>query len=165
MNDADPQSQARPVWCVVANVVASRPYGPGGDQLRRGLRLLSGGAKVYVISGFGGDGWETLTVIGHHRKAGKYVTVHVPTEHLTNWRVKPVHSPAVVAAMREELGDYLGARFVAGRPDPTTEDYRDVLIAEAQRFNRFSQWLREKRLVRIAWAAALGPDGDTAAGR
>jgi hypothetical protein len=59
--------------------------------LQRGLRLFAGGAKVYVVNGFGGDGWETLTVIGRHRKAGRYLTAHVPAEHLTNWRVKPIY--------------------------------------------------------------------------
>ena len=163
MDQVDALPGERPVWCVVANVVASRPYGPGGDQVRRGLRLFAGGAKVHVVSGFGGDGWETLTVIGHHRKAGKYLTVHIRAEHLTNWRVKPVYSPAVLAAMREELGEHLGAPFSFTDDDPTGEAYRDALIAEAHRFSRFAQRLRDERLIRIAWSAALGPEGDAAA--
>jgi hypothetical protein len=48
------------IWCIVANVVTSRPYGPGGAERRRGLRLFPPGAKVWVPAGFGGMGYETV---------------------------------------------------------------------------------------------------------
>jgi len=45
-------------------VVEERPYGPGGIETRRGVKIFPPGAKVHVVGGFGGMGYETVTVVG-----------------------------------------------------------------------------------------------------
>ncbi len=37
-----------PVWCIVGNIVPSRPFGPGGEETRHGTRLFKPNAKVYL---------------------------------------------------------------------------------------------------------------------
>ncbi|MGC9666090.1 hypothetical protein ACNTMW_05970 [Planosporangium sp. 12N6] len=44
MTDRDAAAEVRPVWCIVANVVDERSYGPGGAERRRGLKLFWPGA-------------------------------------------------------------------------------------------------------------------------
>ena len=36
-----------PVWCPVATMRAERPYGPGGQETKRGSRHFAPGAKLY----------------------------------------------------------------------------------------------------------------------
>jgi hypothetical protein len=137
-----------PIWCLVANVVSQRAYGPHGAQQRSGLRLLRGGAKVWVIDGFGGDGWETVTVIGHHRKSGKYLTVHVQAEHLTDWRVSLVYSPAVQQRIRDYLEPRTSGFWTSTDADPQAETYRDELHAIAEHLTHLSARLRADRVAR-----------------
>jgi hypothetical protein len=37
------------VWCIVANIVHERPYGPGGQEVRRGTKHFAPGAKVVIL--------------------------------------------------------------------------------------------------------------------
>lgn len=85
-----------PVWCVVANVLHERPYGPGGVEKRRGTRQFAPGAKVYVFSYFWGEGGEVVTVVGRHRKSKRYITLSMKAIHLANWRAELVYSPHVI---------------------------------------------------------------------
>lgn len=85
-----------PVWCVVANVLHERPYGPGGIEKRRGTRQFAPGAKVYVFSYFWGMAGETVTVVGRQRKTKRYITSIVQANHLANWRAELVYSPHVI---------------------------------------------------------------------
>ncbi|MEU4217405.1 hypothetical protein [Actinoplanes sp. NPDC026623] len=78
----------------MANVVDERPAGPGGEETKRGLRIFRPDAKVYVVDGFGGMGWETVTVVGQARKSARWVTAHVQAKNLHNFRVKLVYTPA-----------------------------------------------------------------------
>ena len=72
---AEAEQPARPVWCIAANVVQQRPYGPGGQQTRRGIRLFGPGAKVWVPDGYGGMGYETVVVVGRTRHSPRYAVV------------------------------------------------------------------------------------------
>jgi hypothetical protein len=98
MTDPEPDVDDRPVWCIAATVISERPYGPGGVERRRGLKLFSPGAKVHVPDGFHGMGYESVTVVGRVRKSSRYSIVHVRTDHLTNWRVELVYSPTAMIA-------------------------------------------------------------------
>ncbi len=93
----------RPIWCIVAKVVAERPYGPGGRQRRLGTALFPGGATVYVPDGHEGMGYQTVTVIGHTRHRGRLATVDMAIGFLTTWHVELVYSPAVLARIAEVL--------------------------------------------------------------
>jgi hypothetical protein len=88
-----------PVWCVVANVVAERPYGEGGTETRRGTKHFAPGAKLYCLPPLWGDGYEKINVVGRHRGSHRYVTMVVRSRWLTNWRAALVYSPHVIGAL------------------------------------------------------------------
>ncbi len=107
-----------PVWCVAANVVNERPYGPGGAEVRRGTRHFAPGAKVYVFHFFWGMGGEQVTVVGRHRKSRRFITLIMPAAHLANWRAELVYSPNVIRHVlddRQVAGEF--ARLPRGGPE------------------------------------------------
>jgi hypothetical protein len=89
-----------PSWLIVANVCRARPYGELHEP-RSGLRWLRAGAKVYVLGGFGGMGYETVTVLGRHRHHQRLFVLHVRSRHLVNWRVKLVYQETVLRLVLE----------------------------------------------------------------
>jgi hypothetical protein len=101
-----------PVWCVVANVVEERRAGPFGSEMWRGTRHFAPGAKVYVITQL--DEGQT-EVVGHHRKAKRYVSAVVSTEALTGARAKCVYSPHVIRELRGLWDGGEASRERAGR--------------------------------------------------
>ncbi len=90
-----------PVWCVTANVVLERTYGPGGAETRRGTKHFAPGAKVHVVGFFWGMGGEQVTVVGRQRKSKHYITLTMRAAHLANWRAELVYSPAVTRQVLE----------------------------------------------------------------
>jgi len=90
-----------PVWCVAANVVMERGYGPGGAETLRGTKHFAPGAKVFVYNFFWGVGGETVTVIGRHRKSHRYIRLSMPAKHLANWRAELVYSPSIAKQVRD----------------------------------------------------------------
>lgn len=96
-----------PVWCVAANVVRERPYGPGGGAVRRGTKHFAPGAKVFVFDFYWGMGGEQVTVVGRHRKSKRYITLTMRTAHLANWRAELVYSPHVIRQVLE-YGEFAG---------------------------------------------------------
>ncbi|WP_257388913.1 hypothetical protein [Tahibacter caeni] len=91
-----PPAAETPVWCVAANIVHERAYGPGGAEKRRGTRQFAPGAKVYVFSYFWGMGGDMVTVVGRQRKTKRYITLSMRADHLANWRAELVYSPHVI---------------------------------------------------------------------
>lgn len=85
--------QAEPVWCVVANISEHIPFGPRGDEIRRGTKHFSAGTKVYCYPPLWGDGYENVKVIGHHRGSRQYAEMIVPARSLSNCRAKLVYTP------------------------------------------------------------------------
>lgn len=87
-------------WCVVANVAAETRTGHGGLEIRSGLRHFGPGARLWVLrSGFQ-DSYGRVTVIGRHRGPGhRYVNITIERRGLIDYRVRPVYSPAVFAAL------------------------------------------------------------------
>jgi hypothetical protein len=85
-----------PVWCVVGNIVAERPYGPGGAEVRAGTAHFAPGAKVYCFPPLWGDGYENIRVVGRHRGSHRWVTMIVRSAWITSWRAKLVYSPSVL---------------------------------------------------------------------
>ncbi|MFI0976507.1 hypothetical protein ACH4SP_05710 [Streptomyces sp. NPDC021093] len=92
----DPAEESPPVWLVVANVVRFRRYGEGGQELRPGTKAFKGGAKVHLVGGYAGMGYEDVTVVGRSRRTGAYLTIDIPVRHLHTFRASSVHSPAVL---------------------------------------------------------------------
>lgn len=85
-----------PLWCVVANVVLERPYGPGGIEKRRGTKHFAPGAKVYIIEFYN----DAVMVVGRHRKSHRFIRLMMNTKHLANWRAEAVYSPYVISQIR-----------------------------------------------------------------
>ena len=109
------------VWCPVANVSREPiPSLPAGE-FKLGLKHLAPGARVYCFPVRWGDGGERLQVLGRHRGGGPRL-IHriVASKWLTNWRVRKVFQPHVVAAMRgywadSDEGREMATRMVAAR--------------------------------------------------
>ena len=83
------------VWCVVANVVTERRYGPDGTEFRSGTKHFRPGAKLHIIDAYAGT-CENVIAIGHHRGSNRYCRMVVSVRQLENFRVKLAYSPEVV---------------------------------------------------------------------
>lgn len=96
LREIDTATIVGPVWCVVANMIRERPYGPGGRDIRRGSKHFAPGARLYCYPALWGDGYERIQVIGRHRATHRYVKMIVSEKWLTNWRVQLVYSPHLI---------------------------------------------------------------------
>ncbi len=95
--------QPEPVWCVSANIVAERPCGPGGAEMRSGTKHFKAGAKVYCVAFHAG--WTRVDVVGHHRGSYHLVRMAIRPEWLTDFKTELVYSPYVIS------------QFLPSRPD------------------------------------------------
>lgn len=87
-------------WCVVANVAPEIGTGDGGLQIRSGLRRFSPGARLWVLRPGFQDSYGRVTVVGRHRGGGhRYINITIERRGLTGYRVRPVYSHAVYAAL------------------------------------------------------------------
>jgi hypothetical protein len=96
-----PRQEIR-VWCVIANLVKERPFGPGGEEIRHGTKHFKGGAKLYIIDAYWGM-CKSVTVIGHHRKGSRFIKLDIPASYVENLRVKPVYHPKVLQLIGEHF--------------------------------------------------------------
>lgn len=85
-----------PRWLVVANIVESRVWGPGGTERRRGVRQFGPGAKVVVVKLWRNASPRKVTVVGHQRASKRYATVMLDTSTLFNLRVQLIRSPHIL---------------------------------------------------------------------
>jgi hypothetical protein len=82
-------------WCVVANVAAETFHGESGQDVQQGLKHFPPGTKLWVLRPQWGDS-ESVLVVGRHRgRRHGFARIVVPREHLTDFRVRGVYSPAV----------------------------------------------------------------------
>lgn len=93
-----------PVWCPVATMRTERPYGPGGQEVKRGNKHFKPGAKLYLIEVMswlerGAKRDVQVEVVGRHRGSHRYVTMVVSASWLTNWRAELVYSPHVIGEL------------------------------------------------------------------
>ena len=114
-----------PAWCVAANVVHERQYGPAGAEIRRGTKHFAPGAKVYVVDFFWGMGGEDVTVVGRHRKSKRYLALTMKAKHLANWRAELVYSPAVIREITRswEFGSHRGGDAAKARAEEIVAMY------------------------------------------
>lgn len=121
------------MWSLLADIVGSRRRGPGGAEIRHGLRIFSGGAKAYLAGRF--HCADALPVVGLSRHPHRLVNAVVHARFLTNWRVRMVYSPAVLRALaRADIGLDLPYRYRQSREldqhapvHQSGEDYRTWL--------------------------------------
>jgi len=68
-----------------SDVVEVRQYGPKGAETRCGTKHFKPGAKVYLVDAYWGMGAESVTVVGHHWRSRRLITLAMRSAHLTNW--------------------------------------------------------------------------------
>ena len=107
-NDKSEGADEHSVICATANIVKTRFAGEDKD-LVHGTKHFRGGARVYVIDAFPGT-CDSATVIGHHRKSGRYIKIVVRAAYLENFRLTTVYSPKVLDLLREHY-TYKGSSF------------------------------------------------------
>ncbi len=104
MND-EQKPQPQPVWCIRANIVKERPYGPGGLETRHGTKHFAPGAKVYCVLIFWDGPLTSVDVVGHHRGSHRYVRMMVQHEWLTDLKAELVYSPYIISQLSEAVAD------------------------------------------------------------
>jgi hypothetical protein len=132
-------------WCVVANVAAETNAGDGGLEIRSGLRRFGPGARLWVLRTGFQSSYRRIAVVGRHRGPGhRLIHIIIELRGLTNFRVRPVHSPAVYTAL--------------DRPwEPTGNRRFGVLWDSAEQAQEHADMWNEPRLE----ARFDGTDGDT----
>jgi hypothetical protein len=114
--------------CVVANVARETANGPGGLEIRAGLKHFPPGAKVWVLPPRWANALDRVFVVGRHRGSSRYIRIAVPLPHLTAFRVRTIHSPAVLRAiLRPAARDTRQPRLWSDRAEAE---------AAAERWNR-----------------------------
>ena len=107
-------------WCLIGNIVAERPFGPGGVQTKRGTKHFAPGTKVYCLPPQWGDGFRQIRVLGKHRgQKGGLEEMVVSAAWVTDWRAKVVYSPDTVRRLTPD-----------GRGSPWTEEWARDLAAQ-----------------------------------
>ena len=107
-----------PEWCIVGNL---RPYA-------NPRKLFPTGAKLYLLGGFAGMGYETITVVGYARGRSNPVIAHIMRKHVENWRVQLVYRPAVLRAIHKAMAEEPTChRWLDTGHWPTFTDYGDHL--------------------------------------
>ncbi|MCA9623017.1 MAG: hypothetical protein KC731_28555 [Myxococcales bacterium] len=107
-------------WCITANIIRERPFGPGGSESRAGTKHFRAGAKVFVIGLYAGM-VEDVVVIGRHRGSRRYVRMVVRARWLTNLRLGRVYSPTARRLVDDAVSD--------GHPKLTEKEAREMLVA------------------------------------
>ena len=85
-----------PIWAIVATVIAERPYGPGGQQMKHGTHTFRAGQKVYLQDAFERIEPIHVTIIGRYHGKHEYISCVVPTAHLANFQAELVYSPTII---------------------------------------------------------------------
>ncbi|GIH17445.1 hypothetical protein [Rugosimonospora africana] len=168
----DDAGQPAPIWCLVANVVQTRKYGIGGNEVRKGLRIFAGGTRVYLSGLF--HCWDALPVVGLSRRPHRLVNVVVHARFLTNWRPRMVYSPAVLRAVTAaDVGLDLPHRYRqhsgldrAAEVDRAAGCYRDWLVEVAERLTAIGvEQAARAQAAQDAYQAATGGAGSPSTAR
>ncbi len=128
-----PENTTKPVWCVVANVVLERTYGPSGPghpvDVRRGSTHFAPGAKVFLVDIWGMSGGKRVQVVGRHRTSHRFMEAIMESNHLANWRSELAYSPFVVSHVLKHHRDHDAA--------PDSEEWRQLVEERAAGFQRW----------------------------
>ncbi|WP_293686201.1 MULTISPECIES: hypothetical protein [unclassified Spirosoma] len=91
------------IYCLVGNIVEER-FDKNLNKAVLGTKHFSPGTKVYCYPPMWGDGYENIKVIGRHRKSTRLITMVIPSDRVTNWRLKTVYNPFVIKEMTNNFG-------------------------------------------------------------
>lgn len=129
-----------PEWCIVGTLLPYpyKPNGPYADM--RSQKIFLAGARLHVIGGFAGPGYETVTVVGYAHRRRNPVVAHLKAHYIGGWHAKLVYRPAILRAIDEAGCDRWLSEF---RPEvgyvehePTTAEYGAYLARVAASFQR-----------------------------
>ena len=117
-------------WCVAANIVRERRYGPLGLEKKAGTKHFRPGAKVWVIDWFPGMCCDVV-VVGTHRGSRRFVKMVVDVVTTEGWRPQRVYRPTVLALLEEHFEGR--ARLVTTEEDAKDMCHALVAWAESRR--------------------------------
>jgi phage-related protein len=100
-----PRQDETGLYCLVGNIVAVHEFGEK-HEIRKGTKHFTPGTKVYCLPAQWGDGYENIIAVGICRKSRRWITVVMPTRHITNWRAKPVFSATVLKRLRDGFENF-----------------------------------------------------------
>ena len=147
------------IWCIAANV---RPEAYG-NATSPGSKHFKAGALLWVVTGYWGDGFERIHVIGRHRVSKRLIAIIFEAARLTNWRAKQAFHPLVTKMIGEhvpqlawqsqeqcvETARALNVRF------PPVPDLRGEIDRHREALRLLDHDERGRELERLA-ATALG---------
>lgn len=102
------RDEAAVLWCIEAKIVKDRLYGEGGAEIKNGIRLFRGGAKVFIIGAYPGM-CESVVLVGHHRKSVKLICSVVKVTHVSQFRVRPIYKKKVIEIAKSKVDVMDGA--------------------------------------------------------
>ncbi|WP_127498026.1 hypothetical protein [Actinoplanes solisilvae] len=108
MNDKSSPSEPL-TWGVAATVSRDAFVRQRAGRKRPGTRHFVPGAKIWVLPVIWGDGGDQRYVVGTRRGTGgrSLIRLVMNTDYLVNYRVRPVYSPKLYAAMGQPGGPRL----------------------------------------------------------
>ena len=102
-------NEIEPFWCATASVKKENAFGEERVQ-RRGTKHFRGGAKVYIVDAYWGM-CDSVTIVGHFRRGGRYIKIDIHVKRLENFRLELVYSPRVADFIREHYDEKSGTAF------------------------------------------------------
>ncbi|MEU6722014.1 hypothetical protein ABZ897_62180 [Nonomuraea sp. NPDC046802] len=122
------------------------PYSQNGPHAEfRSQKIFPAGAKLYVVGGFAGMGYETITVVGYAHRRRRPATAHIAAKYVGGWRAQLVYRPVILRAINDaQLGGPTGHRWLVGYREgrriefqPTEPEYGERLAEIAADFQRY----------------------------
>ncbi|WP_309385935.1 hypothetical protein [Cerasicoccus frondis] len=94
------QSTTASSWCVIAQIREETPFGEEGKETKIGSKHFKPNAKVYIVDWHPGM-CKTVTVVGHHRRSNKLITIDIHVKYLTDLESKVAYKPYVLERIAE----------------------------------------------------------------
>ena len=131
-----------PEWCIVGTLL---PYPYIGEKAaHRSHKIFPAGAKLHLIGGYAGMGYDAIYVVGfgHHRRhpVGAVINVRLAA----GWRTELVYRPAILRHIQAatQADPRVCHRWLFKYPEPHdygSAEYRDHLAGIAAEFQRHVQ--------------------------
>jgi len=118
------------IWCLVGNIVGEH-YAGTEKVIRYGTKRFSPNTKVYCFPILWGDGYDSIKVLGKHRKSKRNICLIMRSKFITNWRIQKVYNPNIIKEMHLRGG--------WGGTYRNSEEDREYIL-------QMLKWLPEKTL-------------------
>lgn len=114
------------IWCVVGNVKKEIPYGPGGGEMKSGLKKFKAGAKLHIFDAYYGMA-RNIVAIGHHRHSGKYIACTIRANTVENLRVKKIYSQRILELLADSINHHAGGSGFATQTE--AESFMNAILS------------------------------------